>query len=277
VCAYQPTEIASHPDLVHDFGASFEDPQIILTRLTRLICGQAPRLCGCTVRIEGISARLIAKNFVQLDVSHNGRTGKVTADAISPTDDSVIVVVLDRLPGDSPSDDLIRQVPRAYVVLVDGTPDHYSLHPYSDNISLRGDSSTDTLVARRRGRMIHNHPCGMHVPVKHVSTLISSFPRRTSSRTCSSSSRTSSANSPVINSPRMNARAHGAAQSRLQTRTKKGHRHSRPGSQSTSAAAARSAQAAQDLSAPCVTWLDLLQLLTERSTRVPGSGPAQHP
>ena len=164
--AYKDDDVVVHPDIVHDFGLRFQDPVVLLTRLTRLVSGQAPKLRGCTVRIEGLTERLDVSHRLQL--SHNGRIATVLSDSVSTTDDSAVTVQLSRLASDPETDTLQRTVPRAYIILVDGDPDHYSLHPYPANQSLRADANGEVAISARRGRMIHNHPKGMHIPVNNV-------------------------------------------------------------------------------------------------------------
>ena len=163
--AYADDECAVHPDIVHDFGARFEDPNVVLTRLTRLISGQPPRLKGCTVRIVGLTHRARWMGFCELHPSHNGREGKVICDWLDEWNDTVVVVVLVRHATDRPSDSLRREVPRAYVELVRGEPDHYSLHAYNPSVALRGGFRDESVPhTDRRGRMIHNHPKGPAIP-----------------------------------------------------------------------------------------------------------------
>ena len=163
--AYDDADIAVHPDIVHDFGAAFEDPNVLLSRLTRLVSGQAVRLKGCAVRIVGLSERMRNKGFCMLDASYNGRLATVLCDYISANDDSCVRVRLNRLPHDSAVDSLEHVVPRAFIEHVSGVRDHYSLHPYSDNKKLGGHYTDPSVaVCNRRGRMIHNHPKGPKVP-----------------------------------------------------------------------------------------------------------------
>ena len=95
--------------------------------------------------------------FCELHPSHNGREGKVICDWLDEWNDTVVVVVLVRHATDRPS--------RAYVELVRGEPDHYSLHAYNPSVALRGGFRDESVPhTDRRGRMIHNHPKGPAIP-----------------------------------------------------------------------------------------------------------------
>ena len=49
---YADNDMAVHPDIVHDYGDTFEDPNVLLSRLTFLVAGQAPRLRNCKATIH---------------------------------------------------------------------------------------------------------------------------------------------------------------------------------------------------------------------------------
>ena len=174
---YADNDMAVHPDIVHDYGDTFEDPNVLLSRLTFLVAGQAPRLRNCTVRIEGLNMRGGSRGFHRLNEAYNDRVGVVVCDWLDPTgvgsnagpvgrppahviDDSHVVVHL------RANDEFLEErvaVPRAYIILVDGDPTHYSCGPY-ETCSLKPRIDNQIPVDQRRGRMIHNHPKGPHIP-----------------------------------------------------------------------------------------------------------------